>query len=34
MKIKEGAALMDIKLLDHVIIVGSEYVSLADEGLL
>ena len=34
MKIKEGAALMDIKLLDHVIIVGSEYISLADEGLL
>lgn len=31
-KLKEAAALMDIKLLDHVIIAGNNYCSLADEG--
>lgn len=33
-KLKEAAALMDIKLLDHLIIGGSRYLSLADEGLM
>ncbi|MBC7553314.1 MAG: DNA repair protein RadC [Taibaiella sp.] len=31
-KIKEAAALMDIKLLDHIIIAGNDYLSLSDEG--
>ena len=31
-KISDAAAMMDIKLLDHIIIAGSEYVSLSDEG--
>jgi DNA repair protein RadC len=31
-KIKESAALMDIKLVDHLIIAGNEYLSMADEG--
>ena len=33
-KIKDSAALMDIKLLDHVIIAGNEYFSFVDEGML
>jgi DNA repair protein RadC len=31
-RIKESAAIMDIKLVDHIIIAGNEYLSLADEG--
>lgn len=33
-RLKESAALMDIKLIDHLIIAGSEYLSMADEGLI
>ena len=33
-KIKEAAALMDIRLVDHIIIAGATYFSFADEGLL
>lgn len=33
-KIKEGAAFMDIRLLDHIIITKDRYRSFADEGLL
>jgi len=33
-KLKEAAALMDIKLLDHLIVTGTTYLSLADEGLI
>lgn len=33
-KLKEAAALMDIKLLDHLIIGGNEYLSMADEGMI
>jgi len=33
-KIKEAASIMDITLLDHIIIAGTEYLSFADEGLL
>lgn len=33
-KLKESAALMDIKLLDHLIITKESYLSFADEGLL
>lgn len=33
-KLKEAAALMDIKLLDHLIIGGTRYLSMADEGLM
>jgi DNA repair protein RadC len=33
-KLKEGAALMDIKLLDHLIIAGNDYLSMADEGII
>lgn len=32
-QLAEAAAFMDIRLLDHIIIAGHEYVSLADEGL-
>jgi DNA repair protein RadC len=32
-KLKEAAALMDIKLVDHLIIAGQEYLSMADEGM-
>ncbi len=32
-KIQESAALMDIRLSDHLIIAGNEYFSMADEGL-
>ncbi len=34
LKLKEAAALMDIKLLDHIIIAGHEYVSMSDEGII
>ena len=33
-KIKESAAMMDIKLLDHIIVTKEGYYSFADEGLL
>jgi DNA repair protein RadC len=33
-KIKESAEVMDIKLVDHIIIAGNEYLSMADEGLM
>ncbi|MBN2669436.1 MAG: DNA repair protein RadC [Bacteroidales bacterium] len=33
-KIKEGAGLMDIQVLDHLIIGGHQYYSFADEGLI
>jgi DNA repair protein RadC len=33
-KLKESAALMDIRLLDHLIIAGSRYLSLQNEGLM
>jgi len=33
-KLKEAAALMDITLVDHLIVAGSEYLSMADEGFL
>jgi len=32
-KLKESAKLMDIKLVDHLIVAGNEYLSMADEGL-
>jgi DNA repair protein RadC len=32
-KLRDAAELMDITLLDHLIIAGHEYISLADEGL-
>jgi DNA repair protein RadC len=33
-QVKQAAALMDITLLDHIIIAGHSYVSLADDGLM
>lgn len=33
-KLKEAAELMDIKLLDHLIVSGAGYLSMADEGLI
>lgn len=33
-KLKESAALMDIRLLDHLIIAGGRYLSLQEEGLM
>ena len=33
-KIKNGALLMDMSLLDHIIFAGSEYFSFADEGMI
>ena len=33
-KVKEGGALLDITLVDHVIVAGSEYFSFADERML
>lgn len=33
-KLSEAATLMDINLLDHIIVAGDRYVSLADEGLM
>ena len=31
-KLKEGAALMDIRVLDHLIIAGHDFLSMSDEG--
>lgn len=31
-KLRDGAALMDIKLLDHLIVAGNDYLSMSDEG--
>lgn len=33
-KIAEAAEIMDIRLVDHIIVAGSDYCSLADEGLM
>jgi DNA repair protein RadC len=33
-RIKEGSALLDIALLDHVIVADNGYYSFADEGML
>lgn len=33
-RLKESAALMEIKLLDHVIIAGHDYLSMSDEGII
>lgn len=33
-KLKDSAALMDIKLLDHIIISGDGFLSMADEGIM
>jgi DNA repair protein RadC len=33
-KLNEAAALMDIRLLDHIIVAGHSHLSLADEGLM
>ena len=33
-RLSEAAKLMDIKLLDHLIIAGGEYLSLSDEGIM
>lgn len=33
-KLKEAAEVMDIKLLDHLIIAGTNYLSMADEGMI
>lgn len=33
-KIKKAAALMDIKILDHIIVTDEDYYSFADEGML
>lgn len=33
-KLKQAAELMDIKLLDHLIVGGNDYYSMADEGLI
>ncbi len=33
-KLKEAAAYMDIQLLDHLIIAGTNYLSMADEGII
>lgn len=32
-KLRDASVIMDIKLIDHLIIAGHEYVSMADEGL-
>lgn len=32
MRLKDSAALMDIRLVDHLIVAGHEYLSMADEG--
>ena len=34
LKLKEAASFMDIKLLDHLIIAGTGYLSMADEGII
>jgi DNA repair protein RadC len=33
-KMRESALLMDIKLIDHIIIAGNDYLSMGDEGLI
>lgn len=33
-RLRDAAALMDIRLIDHIIIAGNDFVSMADEGLL
>jgi len=33
-QIKDAARLMEIQLIDHIIVAGSEYLSMADEGLI
>jgi DNA repair protein RadC len=33
-KLNEAAALMDIRLLDHIIVAGHSHLSLADEGMM
>ncbi len=33
-QIKEAARLMEIQLIDHIIVAGNEYLSMADEGLI
>jgi DNA repair protein RadC len=33
-KLKEAAQMMDIKLLDHIIVAGTNYFSMADEGII
>ncbi|MBA3829850.1 MAG: DNA repair protein RadC [Taibaiella sp.] len=33
-RLKEAAILMDMKLLDHLIVFGNEYMSMADEGMM
>jgi DNA repair protein RadC len=33
-RVQEAAKLMDIRLVDHIIIAGSSYLSMADEGIL
>jgi len=33
-KLKDAAALMDIKLVDHLIVCGTGYLSMADEGMI
>ncbi len=34
LRLKESASLMDIKLVDHLIIAGGEFLSMADEGMI
>lgn len=34
LSLKNAAAMMDIELLDHIIVAGTNYVSLADQGLM
>jgi DNA repair protein RadC len=33
-KLKNGAAVCEIQLVDHIIVAGNDYFSFADEGLL
>ena len=33
-KIKEGATLLDIQVIDHIIVTQKEYYSFADKGLI
>lgn len=33
-KLKDAAQMMDIKLLDHIIVAGTNYLSMADEGII
>jgi len=34
LKLRESASMMDIKLLDHIIVAGGDYLSMADEGII